>query len=173
MTMPDRDPTICCRSGNDAGDGGTCTHCGRLHAPVTITSEPPGLKEPPWGPQPGGLDEDRTCVRCGGLVAAGWRHFWPPCPNGCSVADPVHDCPLCAKTGFLPCVPQDLNVLRASGLCKRCGEPAYRLHHRVDGWVEGSDRHYEARLDEDHPAEQGPGPLVRVLGDFLDRAATP
>lgn len=43
------DPTLCCKHCNDNGDGGVCNHCGKLHAPVTITEDKPAPEYKPFG----------------------------------------------------------------------------------------------------------------------------
>lgn len=119
----------------------------------------------------GAFDTERECGRCGDVIAAKWRHFMRPCrctylpaDQGPHLADP--ECELCSGTGFLPCEPQDLSVLRMSGQCAECGAWSFKLI-ADGGYVEGSGRHYDDAAD--HVVVVEPSPLLRSVNETLDR----
>lgn len=91
--------------------------------------------DPPWPRRDGG------CGRCDVDLPPYHRHFWPGC-RACSVWSVAGQalmaaiglnghawlywgarpwCGDCRGSGFLPCVLQDLSVLRMSGACQTCG----------------------------------------------------
>lgn len=150
--------------------------------------------EPPWRQtvdqatwEAQGLD----CARCGQHIPPYWRHFWPPCRR-CAVwsvagaclmrlfgLDPSGQlyrgarpwCDDCAGTGYEPCQPQDLSVLRRSGACATCGAWSFVLVHATaeqHGDIEGSARHYDDEAD--HEVVVTAAPLVGALNEALDRA---
>lgn len=151
------------------------------------------MREPPWGPQQGDPDTDRECVRCGEVIPGYWRHYWAPCRN-CNIWSLAGQalmacfglnghpwlyegarpwCGDCDGTGYRPCEPQDCSTLRVSGECQSCHTGAFYLTHHEGGgrWerVPDSTKHFDPTLDDDHTADFGGGPLVRVLDDYLTR----
>lgn len=140
-------------------------------------STPPNWP-PPW-PITGEWDEDRECSRCGEIIPARWRHFWRPCvctytptDRPPHLADPA--CDLCAGTGYRPCEPQDLSIVRHSGACATCGLWSSVLIHYADGIIPGSAHHElvndEDIVEEDHEVVVVGAPLVRAVTETLDRA---
>ena len=135
------------------------------------------MSDLPW-PISGQIDQERECARCGGTIPPHWRHFWEPCsctylPMGQPPHLPDLACQQCDGTGFLPCRPQDLSILRYSGYCSKCGEAAFKLLRAVEpvGEIEGSARHFDTRFDDHEVEEVRAGPLVKTVGDYLTRAA--
>lgn len=146
--------------------------------------EPPWRQE--WIDDPEGFD----CARCGDHIDQYWRHFWQPCRR-CNVWSFAGVCLMaafglngrpwmywgarpwcddCDGTGYLPCQPQDMSVLRRWGQCEACGKPAWVLVHATKeqhGDIEGSARHADDQAD--HDVVVVAAPLVPVVGDYLDR----
>jgi hypothetical protein len=80
-------------------------------------------------------------------------------------------CDDCDGTGYLPCQPQDMSVLRRSGACQTCGAYSFVLCHATKeqhGDIEGSARHYDDQAD--HEVVVVGAPLVRALDETLTRA---
>jgi hypothetical protein len=128
----------------------------------------------PW-PINGQIDKDRECGRCGETIPANWRHFWEPCsctylPVGRRPHLPDPACRKCGGSGYLPCRPQDLSILRCRGYCSECGETAFVLIRTVApvGEIEGSARHFDPRIDGHDVVKVAAGPLVKTVGDYLD-----
>lgn len=136
---------------------------------MTYRLEPPDS----WRPASGEWDELRVCGRCSDIIPPCWRHFMRPCSCTYLPADqPPHGphswCELCDGTGFLPCEPQDLSVLRSSGACETCGAWSWELVD-LDGVVPGSARHADDEVT-DHEVRVVGAPLARSVTEYLNEA---
>lgn len=79
-------------------------------------------------------------------------------------------CADCEGTGYTPCEPQNMSVLRQSGCCQTCGAWSFVLVHATkeqSGIVEGSARHYDDPAD--HEVIVGAAPLVRTMTEIVSR----
>ena len=65
------------------------------------------------------------------------------------------------------------SVMRVSGVCSTCRQPAFYLVAVGTGRIEDSERHFDANHDEQHKATPSAGPLKSVVGDYLAREARP
>lgn len=140
---------------------------------MSFLDEPP-IHVSPW-PVSGEWDQDRECSRCGGFIPAKWRHFMRPCsctymPTDRPPHAPDPDCIACEGSGFLPCEPQDLSVLRMSGACEECGAWSSVLIGE-GGQIEGSAHHYDDVAD--HEVVVGSAPLMRSIDETLTRERPP